>query len=341
MTMPPTDDGQKDETISSDFRPVVGKDGAVTLYDIYVSFALHETWIGSRRSKEQCHESFRAHVRALHRDATKAEESPAARGETKSSVAVSGPKGVIEDGKQRWVHKRTRDELEAALREQIGFLRSSADSYDRGSFTEAKRLSGTCYTLLYDGNQRTRSLLGQLGLKDEMQFIGSAFRIGSGADSWLPLCVVTAQPARKRVIFQPHLGRSKPRRKMKFAEWWEEVVYDPLPDLSLSRRNLILAMRNQDGGGHVDGTLSDAAYHRLVEQGAARFSYTIHEKHAIALHADKKLVVYVYEDGKGPPPRSSPPQQIDHSYYPILNGHLASVRQIAWELDESLKLAGF
>jgi hypothetical protein len=47
-------------------RPVVDRDGAIVLYDIYVSApGSGEEWIGSRRTLEQCRESFNAYFRSV------------------------------------------------------------------------------------------------------------------------------------------------------------------------------------------------------------------------------------------------------------------------------------
>jgi len=47
-------------------RPVVDKDGAVVLYDIYVDTpGSREKWIGSRRTMEQCRDAFEAYSRSL------------------------------------------------------------------------------------------------------------------------------------------------------------------------------------------------------------------------------------------------------------------------------------
>src|SRR6266446_9247776 len=48
-------------------RPVPSwnKDGAIVLYDIYVTTTGAPTWIGSRRTLEQCRDSFDAYFRSL------------------------------------------------------------------------------------------------------------------------------------------------------------------------------------------------------------------------------------------------------------------------------------
>src|SRR5215203_4924840 len=59
---------------------------------------------------------------------------------------------------------RTKQELEALLDEQIGFLERSAAAFDDGKDGEAKRLAVTLRVLLHDA-KNSHSLLGQLGRK--------------------------------------------------------------------------------------------------------------------------------------------------------------------------------
>ena len=69
---------------------------------------------------------------------------------------------------------RSRDELLKQLREQLNALRISANAYDNGTDSEAKRLAATVYILVDDGKRQTISLLTQLGVRDQMQFMASA-----------------------------------------------------------------------------------------------------------------------------------------------------------------------
>ncbi len=59
---------------------------------------------------------------------------------------------------------QTRAELEAHLKEQIAFLKASAQSYDKGFLGEAKRLAVTVRVLIHD-TVASPSLLRQLDLK--------------------------------------------------------------------------------------------------------------------------------------------------------------------------------
>lgn len=59
-------------------------------------------------------------------------------------------------------HRQTDPELMNHLYEQMAFLKRSAEHYDAGEFSEAKRLAATLRVLLHD-TDRSVSLLSQLG----------------------------------------------------------------------------------------------------------------------------------------------------------------------------------
>jgi hypothetical protein len=71
------------------------------------------------------------------------------------------------------------------LHEQMTFLRGSAESYDAGDFSEAKRLATTLRLLLHD-TKKSRSLLTHLGLKNKLRFVDTAGEIRPDTFERLP-----------------------------------------------------------------------------------------------------------------------------------------------------------
>lgn len=65
--------------------------------------------------------------------------------------------------------KRTKDQLEALLNEQIEHLKFSADEFDNGRDAEASRLALSLRVLLHD-TKSSHSLLGQLNMLDRSVF---------------------------------------------------------------------------------------------------------------------------------------------------------------------------
>jgi hypothetical protein len=70
---------------------------------------------------------------------------------------------------------RDRDELKSLLDEQLDFLRTSADAFDRGVLSEYKRIALVLRVLLHDTSQ-SRSLLEQLGVKAGLRFLDTRNR---------------------------------------------------------------------------------------------------------------------------------------------------------------------
>jgi len=211
-------------------------------------------------------------------------------------------------------HVRTKQELLVALAEQREFLRRSSLAYDDGQISEAKRLASTIFILFHDGSKRTKSLITQLGLRDRLKFISTAQSIGSDT---LPKTALAFMSVRSsgEVAFFPNFYQPRLRDHqclLPASKWWDEPVYRAIgePDRrslfgegrTISRRNLVFHLRSQDGGAHVDGALKDQAYVDL------------------ALRSGTGIEI-INPDG---------------SYRPVPFPHLATMRQIAWEVEQSL-----
>ena len=144
-------------------------------------------------------------------------------------------------------------ELEQHLVEQIGFLKSSATAFDGGLDSEAKRLAATLRILLHDTSQ-SHSLLGQLG-RLSGNFFSTADPITSDNLSTYGGLVVISQNA-QGARYIAVLDDVPFTRWTSFSEWWSEIIFIDNQKASLSRKQLVLAIANQDGGAHVGPELS-------------------------------------------------------------------------------------
>lgn len=202
---------------------------------------------------------------------------------------------------------RTEEQIKEAFSEQMMALRASAKAFDEGAKWEAKRLATVIHILVHDAG-RTTSLLTQMGLKSNLQFVSTAtpivednliadmplvwMRMGDSVCEYVPSFVV------------------KPKsnlRAVSFTTWIEEPAYRAVNQLPLSRKNLILSLRDQDGGAHFDQSLGDPAYRSVATENSAGW-------------------VFRSIDGQDRIP---------------IGPHLASMRQIAWEMDETVKTLGY
>ena len=225
---------------------------------------------------------------------------------------------------QAWTRPRTDTELKDALKRQIGHLRRSARAYDEGFVEEAERLASCAYILLHHGTGRrsNKSLLRALDLIDELQFPDTRdlkYRAG------LPLCYV--DPGRSDLQYRPRFemkdGGYYPL--IGFEEWWGQEIY-AWRTSPLRRQDFVLALRDNDGGGHVDAIANDLGYERLKALGMPTLQ--IHEG---------KIGIRMRHGGPGLQP-------LDHFASinePIKNAHWASMRQIAGELDVALEAVGY
>lgn len=164
----------------------------------------------------------------------------------------------------------TREDFQRQLADQIGFLKASADSFDRGFEGEAKRLALTIRVLVHD-TRSSRSLLGQLALRDQ-PFWDLSFPPEPGneiAEGALVVLVLgtTSEPR----YFAPLDDVPQPRR-LEFGNWWRSEVFRHPDGSALTREELVLAAANQDGGGHVDPAL-DEIYARFAKDDALGWEY--------------------------------------------------------------------
>jgi len=152
------------------------------------------------------------------------------------------------------------------LAESTQFLISSASSFDRDYEAEAKRLAVTLRVLLHDTPQ-SHSLLGLLGVKDQVRFTNTAAEIEP--DNVLPtLGLVMTLPVHGSPRYVAPLGNLPPpsiRPPAEFALWWNNDVTKDKGRNLWSRKSFVLALANREGGAHVDPSLNDK-YEALVRR---------------------------------------------------------------------------
>jgi hypothetical protein len=155
----------------------------------------------------------------------------------------------------RQVVAQSRLELEQHLRDQFDFLRSSASLFDAGHTAEAKRLAVSVRLLVHD-TRVSSSLLGQLGLKSILFYDTASDHnpMNLITHSGLASLAVSPQGARYQAMLD-HSPRG-PGIAVGFHQWWAKTVIVDVDRNVLTRRDLVLAVSNQDGGAHVDPDLA-------------------------------------------------------------------------------------
>jgi len=197
---------------------------------------------------------------------------------------------------------RTREDLKDQLRDQIALMQLACKSFDGGHEVAAKHIALTLRVLLHQ-TPKSHSLLGQLKLRDG-RFIDTAGPLSKTnllSDSNLTAAQVTPDGSR----WVPHvLVDGGPFvNKIPFADWWNEPVIKSQRGEKFNRREIIGHVSNTDGGAHVDPDL-DEAYMNLSRKNSLGWIFT--------------------KDGVE---------------IPMKGPELASIRQIAYEVMETLKLS--
>jgi len=206
-------------------------------------------------------------------------------------------------------YHQTKDEMESHLREQIGFLKKSSQSYDGGYKSEAKRLAVVIRVLLHDTNTST-SLLAHLGKKDDILFYDTALDYDPNhLPSTMGLVIRKANVRkgdRSSAEYEAPLDNGPPPRyskgKIPFEKWWNKIVFADKSGNKLTRKTLVLSISNKDGGAHVDYKL-DREYASITRHGSLGSFFL----------------------------------QKDNKRYPATHPELASIRQISHEILKSLK----
>ena len=153
-----------------------------------------------------------------------------------------------------------------------------------------------------------------LNRKQKMQFVNSRHEpdVGKIKVAFVspPTSLLMIRSNGDKTAFHPAFGynfKDGQLPTLAFSKWWDGRIFHPATEISLSRKNIIFSARTQDGGAHVDDHLTDLNYRILRTIGQANVMLSIGGQ------------------------TSEPPGNL---VWPI-------IRQIAWELDQSLMASGF
>lgn len=223
---------------------------------------------------------------------------------------------------------KTSDELFMELREQLEALRSSIRAFDSGYTWEAKRLATSVYTLVHTAPKgRTKSLLSQLKLRSKARWISSIAQPATGRKHLqfdVANTLVVIRTSGSDAKFAPKLDAYKDTyRYMPFDDWYEERIFCGFDtNASVSRKNLIHYLRSQDGGAHVDASITSEGYLNWKMIGHPTVRYERNEHGGTDVYG---AIVDIYtgqviEDIK--------------SGKPIPGAVSSAMRQVAWELND-------
>jgi len=197
---------------------------------------------------------------------------------------------------------RSTEALVRYLRDQAAALRSSCDAFDQGREWEAPRIATAVANIVFDDGKRSKSVLTQLGAKHTLRYTSSiSIRYPKGERALGLLIGVEMDGTGPRFFPNCVMGIDTPRFDLSFANWWKETIYQN-GSAKLSRENLTRVLRNQDGGSHFDEVVRDQTYLAMINNFDPRLTFTFNGERV-----------------------------------ELQNGHLVTMRQIGWELIESLR----
>ncbi|OAI06301.1 hypothetical protein A1332_11830 [Methylomonas methanica] len=176
-----------------------------------------------------------------------------------------------------------RSSLEQQLTRQLRYLDNSSALFDKGDHDEANRLATVIRTLLHD-TDKSKSLLGQLGLKSTLKFVDTGLyreHLDAAMNEWIQsqhpgMSICAIQPGEAGLVeiginpdgsagwraplreqrFHPNDPKSSAMlAPQSFEYWWKTPLVEGSDLKRFSRKNLVLIMANQDGGAHVDPSL--------------------------------------------------------------------------------------
>lgn len=169
--------------------------------------------------------------------------------------------------------KRSATQLAEDLQRQIRFLRNSARLFDDGEIDEACRIATAIRVLVYDKGKSKSLLFKLMDIKD-LSFYDTALSKSKGSLSPYHGLVGMELSPKPKWVWLPHcFGSKEPAPttpRIQFDSWWNSVVLQDNQGVLFTRKDIVLALCNQDGGAHVDPEIDDQ-YERLEK--AKEFAY--------------------------------------------------------------------
>jgi hypothetical protein len=231
---------------------------------------------------------------------------------------------------------RSISDLQQALREQIEYIRLSSEAYDLGVLAEAKRIAVALTNLFIDRGQ-TVSILTQLNIQDGVMIYDTTRKYFMYSRD-----IIVALDAGDTVRYVPPFGENGYKLST-VSDWLSGNIF-VTEQFQMTRKELILLLRDKDGGGHFDSKFTNAAYRLFADAGSTDIEYARNSLGGFTIRAwsagDRSLVKpATLHVSNGPPSLSDVsrmPPDIVSDYTLVRGAHLATMRQMAWEVESSI-----
>ena len=186
-------------------------------------------------------------------------------------------------------YRQSLGELQQHLKDTVQALELSGRAFDEGFEGEAKRLAAAIRVLVYDTSS-SKSLLGQLGQKTISFYDTCAPRPNHAYITYSGLTATDFTP--QGAMYVALLDNLPPDRLphwVSFDEWWNRVIFVDQEKSETSRKDLILAVANKDGGVHVDPVL-DEKYANLSRRNTLGWRFS-NAKGDVPLEGPEKAAI--------------------------------------------------
>ena len=156
----------------------------------------------------------------------------------------------------------------------------SAISFDEGIEEESLRLAVVVRVLVHD-TTRSSALLTQLKMMNGILFYDSASSYDQSnliTSNCLTMIKFSKQEAEYVAPLERLSSSRSNEKRVGFERWWRRsTVYKDSKGNEFNRKDLVLAVAEQDGGAHVDPTLN-AAYADLSRRNSLAWNLKINDE---------------------------------------------------------------
>lgn len=149
-------------------------------------------------------------------------------------------------------------DFKAQLNRQLSFLSASSEAFDNGFRDEGIRIATTIRVLVHNTPSST-SLLKHLNATT-INLVSTCEGATERTIMYSGLAGVKVGNGKTEHFAS--LGDGPIQTLVPVSKWWDQVVF-VVDKTRLSRRKIVLAAANQDGGAHVDAKLN-ADYEALI-----------------------------------------------------------------------------
>lgn len=150
------------------------------------------------------------------------------------------------------------------IAKQLNFIISSCKLYDAGRMEEALRIAVAARVLFHNTSQSKAVIGGHLPATGMKLVSTTMFKLGWPAIQSNFLGFIAMYPSFG--CFKAMLDDSKRKQDIGWQEWWstEPIMALNKAQESITRKQLVLACANKDGGAHVDA-IKPNEYERLED----------------------------------------------------------------------------